>query len=166
MTVISLRVVGVPAPQGSKSAIVQGGRARVIEGKGAGRQRHEDWRRAVDTAARAWLAEHPQPALDEPVAVAITFWFPLPAGDAYRTRHCTRPDSDKLVRSVFDSLVSAGLLRDDSLVWRHAAMKLYARNEPPGALVEIEPYGDTEAADREELKARARKVQGECRPSP
>lgn len=153
---IELRVVGVPAPQGSKSAFVRGGKVVTLEGKGAGRQRFTDWRQAVATAARDYVLEHPQEAISEAVEVSVAFLFPLPAGDPYRTRHTTRPDIDKLARAVLDALVAGGVLADDSRVFSLNVSKRYTHGLPPGAVITLMPSGELEAADREELKRRAR----------
>lgn len=45
---IELEVVGIPAPQGSKSAVLIGGKARLIEGSSTtGREKHKSWRQGV-----------------------------------------------------------------------------------------------------------------------
>jgi len=155
--VIEFRVVGVPAPQGSKSAFVRGGRAIVVEGKGPGRVRHSDWRQAVATAARDHIAERGTESIAPrgPVSVTLVFSFPLPAGDPYRTRHTTRPDVDKLARSVLDSLVSVGMIADDSLVFELFCRKLYAHGEAPGCVIRVESCLDVEAGERAARKRAA-----------
>ncbi len=161
---IELRVVGVPAPQGSKTAFVRGGRAIVAEGKGPGRQRHADWRQAVATAARDYLEAHPRARpIRGPVQVAISFRFPPTRSDPYRTRHTTKPDVDKLARSVLDSLVSAGILVDDSLVCHLSILKRYEHVEPPGAVILLAELDGLEAADRERLKTKAARARKENR---
>lgn len=152
---IVLSVVGVPAPQGSKSAYIRGGRPVMVDGTSkTARAGHQAWRQAVATAARDWLAEHPQAALDEPLAITVAFRFALTA-DRYRTRHSTKPDLDKLVRSTLDAITSAGLVVDDSRFYAITATKRYAHDLPPGADLTILPAGHAEASDREALKAAA-----------
>jgi Holliday junction resolvase RusA-like endonuclease len=155
---ITLDVVGVPAPQGSKTAMVIGGHARVVEGTSAsGRMKHKSWREGVTMAARDWLTEHPQPPLCEPVRVKILFRFPLPGSDKYRTRHAQTPDIDKILRSTFDALVVGGILKDDSFIYEVSATKLYAHGDfPVGASIRIYPCGYDEKLDREFQKARAK----------
>lgn len=150
---IRFDVLGLPAPQGSKSAVVVAGRARVIEGRrSSGRERHKSWRTAVAEAAAAETERRGGP-IAEPVAVTVTFRMPPPKSDPYRTRHATKPDIDKLLRSVLDALVVARLLADDALVWDARARKVYARGaESVGATVEIVECGEAERADREQLK--------------
>lgn len=135
-----------------------GGHARVVEGTSAtGRMKHKSWREGVTTAVRDWLTEHPQPPLCEPVRVKITFRFPLPASDKYRTRHAQTPDIDKILRSTFDALVVGGMLKDDSFIYEVHATKLYAHGDfPVGATIHIHPCGYHETLDREFQKARAK----------
>lgn len=136
---IRFDVPGLPAPQGSKTAVVRGGRAVVLEGKGPGRQRHVDWRTAVATVARAHAPERP---IDGPVAVTID--FRLPRSKSWPKRlgdpawHTTAPDLDKLARAVLDSLTHAGLIADDARVVRLAANKV-AVTGWTGATIRIEP---------------------------
>jgi hypothetical protein len=77
---VVLRVYGTPAPQGSKSAFVRGGRAVLVEGKGPGRQSHATWRQAVATAARDWQEANGGVALlDGDIALTVCFLFAKPA---------------------------------------------------------------------------------------
>lgn len=131
---IRLRVYGVPAPQGSKSAFVRGGRAVVTEGGSkTGRQSHAAWRQAVATAARDWQEAHDAPLLDEPVDVGISFIIPKPKSVPKKRYYpTTKPDLDKLVRSVLDA-ISGVLIRDDAQVVSLKAVKRYNDvDEAPG----------------------------------
>jgi len=154
---IELNVVGTPFPQGSKSAFIRGGRAIVTEGASkTGRAGHAAWRQSVATATRDYLGEHPRPAIDEPIFVAMHFRFAL-TSDRYRSRHRSRPDLSKLIRATEDAMVDGGLLKDDSCIFAMSASKVYAHDEPPGCRIGIELCGDAEAADREILKAQAKR---------
>jgi crossover junction endodeoxyribonuclease RusA len=141
--VIELRVYGIPAPQGSKSAFVRGGKAVVVEGGSrSGRASHVAWRQAVATAARDWQATHSQPLLDEPVALEVTFRMPKPRSvPKYRLWPRSKPDLDKLIRSILDAL-SGVLIRDDAVVVQLAAEKCYG--DPPGAQITLFPLGAKE----------------------
>lgn len=113
---IRFDVVGLPAPQGSKTAVVTGGRARVIEAGGStGRARHRNWRLTVAEAARdAW---GDQPPIDRACRVGIEFRMPRPKSAPKRALWADkRPDCDKLARACLDSLTEAGVLADDSRV--------------------------------------------------
>jgi Holliday junction resolvase RusA-like endonuclease len=158
--IVEFEVVGVPAPQGSKTAYAipgkNGARARavVVEGTSqSGRERHANWRDAVTTAARAAGI-----TFDEPVWLGIVFRMPPVKSDPYRSRHATSPDLSKLVRCTEDALVASGVLRDDSLVCQLEASKDYAQRLPVGASIRIEGLGAMEARDREAMKAAAREA--------
>lgn len=157
---IELHVIGIPAPQGSKTAMLIGGKPRVIEGSSTtGRAKHKSWREGVTMAARDWLAEHPQPPLTEPIRMAIDFIFPLPAGDPYRTRHTVKPDAGKCARTTEDALVVAGLLKDDSLIFDTRITKRYAHGkQATGAVICIWPCGEEESADRDRMKCDAKEI--------
>jgi crossover junction endodeoxyribonuclease RusA len=157
MTVIRLRVNGVPYPQGSKSAYIRGGRAVLAEGSSKkGQSGHAAWRQAVATAARDYLDENPRPTISQPCSVVMRFRFSPVASDKYRTRHTVKPDLSKLVRATEDALVDGGLLHDDSYIWDMSAEKTYAANEPPGCLITITLNGAQEEDDREALKQAAK----------
>ena len=48
------------------------------------------------------------------------------------------PDLDKLLRSTFDAITTAGVWRDDAQVVVVSASKSYADTFPPGALITLE----------------------------
>lgn len=150
---IVLTVVGLPAPQGSKSVI----NGRVVEGKSAAQRANlAAWRDAVRAECRRWLEEHPQPPIDEPVSLTLRFRFPPVASDPYRLRHATLPDVDKCTRATFDALVQGGLLKDDSRVWEARVRKMYAQEgESVGCDILLQPEGWREAHSRRVLKRRA-----------
>lgn len=154
MTEIHLEIVGLPAPQGSKVKMPNGA---MLDGTSkTGRANLAAWRTAVAEAARRRLDEHPAQPLAEPLAVSITFRFPLPATDQYRWRHIATPDVDKVVRSTFDSLVHGGLLADDRYVFKLSVIKVYAQEgDAIGASIQLIPMGAQEKAFRERAKAAA-----------
>ena len=155
---IRLYVDGIPAPQGSKTPIHRNGKTWMIEGGSVtGREKHKTWRLVVHNAARDYLMAHPAPPLDEPCSIRIAFRFPLPKTDQYRTLHASKPDLSKLMRSTEDALVTAGLLRDDSIICEASILKRYARGQDtPGATITIQPMGETETQLRDALKAAAK----------
>ncbi|HWD97350.1 MAG TPA: RusA family crossover junction endodeoxyribonuclease [Acidimicrobiales bacterium] len=148
-------VRGVPIPQGSKSAFVRGDRAVIVDGTSAtGRAKHKSWRQEVtQTIMDAKMGRR----FEGPVSIRLIFWMPPVKSDQYRTRHATKPDLDKLVRSIFDSLTSSGLIRDDSQVWELEATKFYARNGHwTGVKIEVGDHEWHEVEDRAELKGAAK----------
>lgn len=150
---IVLEVIGLPSPQGSKTAM----KGYVVEGSSdTGRANLKEWRRAVADAARKYLEGRPQAPLAEPLYAVVEFRFPLPASDRHRWRHATKPDLSKLIRSTEDALVHGGLLKDDSWIWKLDIEKRYAHgDETVGALIRIQPHGVAEREFREESKRRA-----------
>ena len=151
-----MRVPGTPAPQGSKRHV---GNGILVESS----KKVAPWREAiVGEAQRTGLAGI---MLDDAVAIDITFELPRPNGH-YRTGRNSalvresapaypsgKPDLDKLIRSVLDGLVQAGMLRDDSLVVSVQGRKRYAgKGQHPGALITVGLLSSTSAprADAQE----------------
>jgi crossover junction endodeoxyribonuclease RusA len=152
---IHLRVNGIPVPQGSKQAFIvgKGAEARAVvapAGSKDAKEAHKAWRQSVtDEAAKAAQGE----PWDGPVAIKIEFVFPRPKAAKHRTRHTVKPDLDKLIRSVLDSLVAGGLLVDDARICEISASKFYVSPAlTPGAFISLRDLSDVEAADRELLK--------------
>jgi len=150
MTLISFRVDGIPAPQGSKRSL---GNGIMIESS----KKVRPWRTDVKEAAKA---AYQGPPINQPVHITVTFWFARPKSH-YRTgrySHLLKPnapmwatsftqgDLDKLLRSTFDALsfMSGGcIIRDDSLVVSVKATKKYACDRfPPGASIGVAPVAD------------------------
>lgn len=133
---IEFRVYGTPAPQGSKTAFVRGGRAVVVDGSSSvGRQKLSSWRAEVAREAQNVASGD---LLEGPIAVEINFVMPKPKSAPKGKVFCDKkPDIDKLVRSTFDSMTGV-LYRDDAQVARVKATKTYVSpEEPAGALIKI-----------------------------
>ena len=155
---LTFSVPGVPRPQGSKTAIRTGDRARVIEaGTNDSRAAHRAWRDTVtlyarNAAQRAGLAE----PWDCPMAVVLTFHMPRPKlWPLAKVYADTKPDLDKLTRAVLDSLTDAGVFTDDSrVVWLNVAKvaatgrdgRATGRNGRTGIDVIVCPVGPTQGA--------------------
>ncbi len=127
-------VVGRPIPQGSKKIGRYGGKSSgrpiIIDDNGAALS---SWRKTVTLATQANRAYE---AFDGPVSVELVFNMRCPQ----RPKHVyptTRPDVDKLARSVLDSLTDAGAWKDDSQVTRLAARKVYAPDGIEGVMISI-----------------------------
>ncbi len=142
---IEFTVPGVPAPQGSKVRNRFGG---VREANPATRP----WRTAVAWEASA--AMRAAPPLLGPLHLDVVFVFPRPKSH-YRTgkhagtlrdtapTHCaTKPDTDKLIRAIGDSLTGC-VVRDDSQFVKVTAEKIYGS---PRAIIRVFPALD-HAAD-------------------
>lgn len=116
MTIATLTVYGTPTPQGSKTPVVRGGKAHLIEGRRPeARRRFADWRAAVRAEAQRWIEEHPESAcIDGPVAVSVVFFLPRPPSKPkWRRLPWERPDGDKLLRCVLDAITGV-LISDDA----------------------------------------------------
>ena len=142
-----LLIPGVPAPQGSKSAVVRGTRAVLIEGASAtGRAKHRAWRHAVAAAALEHVhTRGREPVPDGPLHVTLTFSMPKPRSKPKRVRWTSvKPDLDKLIRATLDGLADGGLLpHGDSRVVSVEATKRYAEpGMPTGCRVELEPVSE------------------------
>jgi crossover junction endodeoxyribonuclease RusA len=154
---VTITVRGLPTPQGSKSGFAAKkdgeytGRVRMVEGSNKSaqaRQRMRDWRQDVRTACERAMDDPrggPWPMLG-PLTVSVIFTVPKPATapKTKRTWPCKRPDLDKYLRSVFDSITSSGLWKDDAQAVRLQAAKCYPGDEEfalavPGAVITIAP---------------------------
>lgn len=147
MNRIHFRVYGLPAPQGSKRHV---GNGVMVESS----KKVKPWRQDVTAAA---LEAATQTAdftpFTGPVRARITFIFPRPKGHYGTGRNAnrlkpsapvnvaTKPDLDKLLRSTFDALSTAGLWRDDNQAARVTADKIYG--DIPGAVIELDALAVT-----------------------
>jgi Holliday junction resolvase RusA-like endonuclease len=128
--VVAFEVLGVPAPQGSKTGFMQHGKVRMVESASAtGRAKVRSWRAAVAEVAREHAAILEGP-FDGPLHLAIEFRLPMPASRPKWMRaagmawHTTKPDLSKLIRATEDALTDAGLIRDDARICALRVAKL------------------------------------------
>ena len=136
MIPIRMRIYGTPAPQGSKRHV---GGGRMIESS----KKVAPWREAV--VSEALRLGYCDERIDEPCMVRITFYLQRPAGhsgvhgikSSAPTHPAKVPDLDKLIRSTLDGLTQASVLIDDSRVVGIDALKIYADDTGPGALIHI-----------------------------
>lgn len=122
--------MGTPESQGSKVARAHGGKAWVVEGSSAKSARHKDWRQAVRAEAQRWVeAERGRGVIAGPVDVSVTFFLRRPPSKPkWRSLPWEKPDGDKLVRAVLDSL-SGVVIEDDA---RAVDIHVYKRWPAPG----------------------------------
>jgi crossover junction endodeoxyribonuclease RusA len=127
-----LRVVGRPAPQGSKRHV---GKGIMVESS----KHVKPWRSDVRDAALKWREENGEPALlDGPLEVSMLFVMARPKSrkkDVYVT---TAPDISKLIRSTEDALTGV-VWTDDARVVRYVdTEKRYAvEDELPGLVLTV-----------------------------
>ena len=130
---ISFRVYGIPVPQGSMKAFLVKGRPIITSAsKGLGA-----WRNQIADEARKQM--NATPIWEDAVRVTCAFYWPRPKSlKKSMTEMITRPDADKLVRCVLDSL-SGIVFRDDAQVMDLHVLKLYANAmNPPGVFVLVQ----------------------------
>jgi Holliday junction resolvase RusA-like endonuclease len=144
----SLRVNGTPVPQGSKKAFRHSRTGRVVMMDD--NPNLAAWRANVTAKARgAWGVD--RPPLDAPVIATALFYLPRPKGHYGTGRNAgilkdsaplyptVKPDLDKLVRAVFDSLKDAGVWRDDALcIGLGGSAKFYADAVEPGLTLTLD----------------------------
>jgi Holliday junction resolvase RusA-like endonuclease len=135
-----ITVHGVPAPQGSKKNV---GRGIMIESS----NKVKPWREAVlfATLEAFPMALRKDPILCRgPVSLEIVFSLPKPKSAKRFAMPDKKPDLDKLQRSTFDALKSAGVFEDDSRVVCVNAKKRYAGDvnamAVPGAMIFVEKF--------------------------
>jgi Holliday junction resolvase RusA-like endonuclease len=131
---IVFQVVGEPQPQGSA-------RARNVPGRSypiifTDNPKLKAWRREVAKAARL---VHRGAPLGGPVRVVADFYLRRPKSLRHDRAHVTRPDTDKLLRGIGDSLTGV-VIRDDSQVTQIKGSKSYAGvGETPRAVIAVTP---------------------------
>lgn len=129
---LNFDVRGTPVTQGSTRAFVAGKRAIITHDK---RKPLMDWRADIAHAAQE-AADGDFVPRGVPVTVHAIFRLQRPKSAPKRVLSpTTKPDGDKLARSLFDALTGV-LFADDSQVVKFSVEKRYARDdESPGAVV-------------------------------
>jgi len=115
-------VYGTPQPQGSARAfyVKKLGRA-VITSDNA---RMKPWRQQITGTALASMNGQKKFTRDTPVRVDAVFYFERPKSARKRLGKTTKPDLDKLLRALLDSLTGV-LFEDDSQVVQCNVSKEY-----------------------------------------
>jgi Holliday junction resolvase RusA-like endonuclease len=141
---ITIDVIGIPVAQGSMKALgrTKAGGTIITHSNGSALL---PWRQEIAQAATAkWPSDWP---MDAPVSISLTFRFPRPAGHFRRDGtlkpsspqwKTTKPDLDKLCRTIGDALAGV-LYRGDQQIISLIAGKRYAFNESPGVLITVVP---------------------------
>lgn len=120
----TIRVDGIPAPQGSK--------IRTQYGMREASKRVAPWRKAVVNAVKGL------DPLDPPYEVIVHFFIPRPK--TTKAAHPVAPsvgDIDKLLRATLDGLVIGGLIEDDRFVIAGSQSKAWAGSDGPGAVIQV-----------------------------
>lgn len=134
MTEVTFEVLGIPQPQGSARAFMPAGaRYPVVT---SDNPKLKGWRKEVAQAARR---AHRGDPIDGPIRVLAAFYLPRPKALRGDRSHVTRPDCDKLLRSIGDSITGV-IIRDDAQVTEITGTKAYARvGESPRAVITVTP---------------------------
>lgn len=132
-------VYGTPATKGSLKPVPRGKHFALVESHTTSKP----WREAVKWAALQAIADRegtgdPFATLSGPVEVRVVFSFAKPksAPKTRRTWPVTRSsgDVDKLLRNLFDALVDAGVMADDSQVVDVRAQKAFVGDYPSATI--------------------------------
>lgn len=118
MRSFSVVVVGTPVPQGSKSARVIGKRAVMFDAN----KHLRAWRKKMEKEFSLSFSDDP---LDGPLSLCVDFYFNPPKARKGERWHSVKPDLDKLVRAVCDSLESSNVIKNDSRIFKVEASKIY-----------------------------------------
>lgn len=136
---ISFRVHGIPAPQAGSRAVPTKQGARLIT---TGGTNLKAWRNDVSASAQAAALLYG--TLRGPLAITVVFRFPMPKSRPKKLREIgswwkvTAPDTDKLLRSLGDSLKAGGLIADDALIASWHATKVEVWEQWTGAEIRID----------------------------
>jgi Holliday junction resolvase RusA-like endonuclease len=147
---ISIDVLGTPAPKGSVRAFFRPGMKRAVivkDNKGP----QKSWDAAVRESARAIVGDvNAPPFVDAPLLVSIVFRIARPAGHYSKSGKNagqlmpsapayprTKPDIDKLARATLDALIGT-VFDDDSRIAQLLLSKVYAKPGQEGAAIEVE----------------------------
>jgi crossover junction endodeoxyribonuclease RusA len=112
-------VYGEAIPKGSTRAFVVNGRAVTTNAN----KRTKDWQTLVSMAAQE---RRPDKPIEGAVDILINFYLPRPKSVSEKKRPLpiVRPDLDKLIRCVLDSLTGI-YFKDDAQVCEIKAIKRY-----------------------------------------
>lgn len=135
---ISFTAIGKPEPQGSARAFVPKGWSRAVIT--SDNPKNKNWRATVHIAARKALKAAKGQLFDGPVKVSAIFYLPRPKALKGEKPHTTRPDADKLTRSILDAMTGV-LYADDGQVVELDISKRYALvGDLPGADISVSEF--------------------------
>lgn len=131
MSTVSFTVYGKPEPQGSTRAFIPKGWTRPVIT--STNKALKPYRQQVASVALEFCQKQLNRLIPfgkhERVEMELTFYFLRPPSvPKKRTGHVVKPDIDKLIRSVSDSLTGI-VYQDDAQVAAVSAMKLYGSPE-------------------------------------
>lgn len=128
----SLRVYGLPVPQGRPRATVRAGHAHVYE-----RREDKDWKAVVKAQVIAALMADPRGMpWDGALSLSLRFHLARPASLPRKVvYHVKKPDADNLAKAVKDAMTGL-VYRDDSQIVALMVSKVYG--DQPGVAIDAE----------------------------
>jgi Holliday junction resolvase RusA-like endonuclease len=151
MSIISINVLGTPAPKGSSRAFYKAGMKRAVIVKDNS-ERQKGWDRNVRETALEQLGPCLEPKfVQTPLCVELQFRLLRPAGHWGKGKNASRfipsapiapigkPDIDKLARSTLDALIGLAF-DDDSRIVSLLCTKTYAAPGQEGCLIVVREY--------------------------
>jgi crossover junction endodeoxyribonuclease RusA len=116
----SFTVYGVPVPQGSSRAFIPKGWTRPVIT--AANSKTKPWRQEVAGACIARLNGASPAVSDMPMSITVAFFFDRPKSTKKSVRHkVTKPDIDKLARSILDALTGIAFADDSQVTELHVS---------------------------------------------
>ena len=147
---VEFAVRGLPQPQGSARAFVAGGRAIVATEANNARSPLGAWRTAIAAEARDAMGD--APCLAGPVSVSVDFTMRRPRSH-YRANgelkasapvwSSSKPDADKLLRSLLDAITGVVLGDDAQVSCIHARKPYETPARPTGCRVVVRRLEET-----------------------
>lgn len=135
--VIRFTAFGVPQPKGSARAFVPKGWTRAVVT--SANPKNKGWQQTVAEAAGRAMETSPWDLMQGPVMLTADFYLPRPKSLPKRvTAHIKKPDTDKLVRGLGDSLTHVVWADDSQVVEMHVRKHYAALNEPARVVVTVE----------------------------
>lgn len=131
-------VFGTPQPQGSSRAFFRPGMKRPVIT--SANPKNKPWRQEISGTAQHEMGELAPADRATPVRVEAFFYFDKPKSTPKRTKHkTTKPDLDKLARSLLDGLTGIAF-EDDSQVTQCWVSKFFG--SPARAEIRVTPMED------------------------
>jgi crossover junction endodeoxyribonuclease RusA len=144
---ISFVAIGTPVPKGSMKAFMRPGmRFPIVTHDN---EKTRPWASTVQNAAIIALNYATSiPFESGPVSVDVDFYLPRPKTLPKKvTAHCKKPDVDKLLRAILDSLKGV-IWTDDSQVVDIHGVKHYATTDMPRAEIHVSMVREGPKMDR------------------
>lgn len=136
------KVIGTPVPQGSSKGFARAGRVIITSAN----KNLKPWRNTMASNFVEAIGTRHAPLFTGPVEVSATFIMPRIASlpKSKEKPHTVKPDLDKLLRALGDSLSESQVLADDALITDYGKLKKrYALiGEAPGVEVTIRPVDE------------------------